>query len=276
MIISAALSLMLTAHTDSSAATPIATDLMMTRTVFRATSSSRAATGSRSAFESSDSKTPSTPHVSQQRPADWDGIWRDTGVIFSAQFVAGGIIYVLPESVSSWNNEQKRNSLKKYGNNFVHPAIDKDKFYINYIIHPYWGSTYYTRARERGLDKGASLLYATLVSTMFEFGAECFFEKPSIQDLLITPLAGTLLGATLIEPWRESIKRKPELRWYDHAALIATDPIGILSTGCEKLFGIRPAVSLDYSGSNAPTGATGSARIPEENRFLVVLTFPTD
>lgn len=180
--------------------------------------------------------------LSGGRNPDWNGIWRDTEILVGAQVVVTGIVYTLPESVSSWNRNQKKSSFKKYSRNFVDPVFDKDKFYLNYVFHPYWGATYYIRARERALDRQQSFVYSAIASTIFEFGIECFFEKPSFQDLIATPVAGSLIGAYLFEPWREAIRRKPELNWYDHAALVFTDPVGVLSSGVERLFDIKSPV----------------------------------
>lgn len=216
--------------------------------------------------------------VLEKRNPDWNGILRDSGVLFGAQAVAAGLTLLTPESFSGWSAEEKRNSFKKYGNNFVHPVIDKDKFYINYILHPYWGATYYTRARERGFDQGSSFLYSTLMSALYEFGSECFYEKPSIQDLIVTPVLGSVLGAYVFEPWRESIKRKPELRWYDHAALVATDPIGVLSLGFEKMFGLKPTIMIDYKvpqlQQKASMEAAGSTLASRNSGLGLVLQFP--
>lgn len=198
---------------------------------------------------------------------DWGGIWLDTGVILGSQIAAAGVTYVLPESFSGWSEEQKRSGFDKYWRNFGVPVMDKDKYYVNYIIHPYWGATYYTRGRERGLDKTSSFLYSVAMSTMFEYGAECFAEKPSIQDLIVTPVAGSLLGAYLFEPLRQSIKSKQELRWYDHALLVATDPIGLLSLGVEKMFGIESTVTVDYSISKVYSAGTGESAISSNVRL---------
>jgi hypothetical protein len=214
---------------------------------------------------------PSNETDGEKRTPDWDGIRRDSGIIVGSQFAVTGVLFLMPESVSSWSIEQKQNSSKKFASNFVHPVIDKDKFYINYILHPYWGAAYYTRARERGLDPTQSLVYSALLSAIYEFGVECIFEKPSIQDLIVTPGIGSLLGAFVFEPWRNSIKRKPELQWYDHAVLIVTDPIGILSDGFEKIFDIKPAITVDYSQEKRLAQST----VPSHsNRFDLVLTFP--
>jgi hypothetical protein len=214
---------------------------------------------------------PFTKSYGEIHSPDWDGIRRDTAIIVGSQFAVTGVLFLMPESVSSWSNEQKRNSSEKFASNFVHPVIDNDPFYINYILHPYWGAAYYTRARERGLDTTQSFLYSALLSTIYEFGVECIFEKPSIQDLIVTPGVGSLLGAFVFEPWRDSIKRKPELHWYDHVVLVVTDPIGVLSEGFEKVFAIKPAITIDYSQEKSISQSTITSH---GNRFDVVLTFP--
>ena len=236
---------------------------------FTASSSSRIIAVTPPAAES-----PQQPVVAEKSMTDWDGVRRDTAILFGAQVVAAGVTLMLPESVSGWSSADKQNSLKKYGNNFVHPVLDKDKFYINYILHPYWGATYYTRARERGLSKGESLVYSTVISTLYEFGAECFYEKPSIQDLIVTPVAGSLIGAYIFEPFRDSIRQKGELRWYDHAALAATDPIGLLSLGFEKMFGIKPTIKIEYTVPKLQKSSTGSTTASTGSRIGMVLQFP--
>lgn len=205
---------------------------------------------------------------------DWNGVWRDTGVFFGAQIVAVGIIYLMPESVSGWSREQKRDSFQEYGKNVGHPVMDNDKFYINYILHPYWGATYYTRARERGLGEGASFAYSTAISAMYEFGVESFFERPSLQDLIVTPVAGSLLGAYLFEPLRESIKRKVESRWYYDAMMVITDPVGVLSTRVERLTGRKSSVRIEYTPRQLQGLSADSQTVSRSNRISLLLEFP--
>lgn len=261
---------------DASGASGVATtqDAEIKKNIFANNTSARTKATAAPAAETDTHEKQAYKSVLENRAPDWDGIWRDSGVLFGAQAVAAGITLLAPESVSGWSPEEKRNSFKKYGNNFVHPVLDKDKFYINYVLHPYWGATYYTRTRERGFDKGSSFVYSTLMSALYEFGSECFYEKPSIQDLIVTPVAGSLLGAYIFEPWRESIKRKQELRWYDHAALVATDPIGVLSLGFEKLFGIKPTIMIDYKVPQLQRAATGSTVASRTSGPGVVMQFP--
>lgn len=225
------------------------------------------------AAETSAGESSTRTAVDGTRIPDWNGIWRDTGILFGSQIVVTGLLYIMPESVSGWSEEQKRDGLKNYADNVGHPVLDDDEFYINYILHPYWGATYYIRGRERGLDKGPSFIYSALISAMYEFGIESFFEKPSIQDLIVTPVGGSLLGALVFEPLRESIKRKQELRWYDHAALVVTDPVGLLSRGVERLFGIKSTITINYSAGHLQK-FSGSAT--KNNRIGVLWRFPVN
>jgi len=211
--------------------------------------------------------------LARDRAPDWGGLGRDAGIIAGAQLAAVAITYVLPESFSSWSKEDKKAGWSKYKKNVVHPVMDTDAFYINYILHPYWGATYYTRARERGMDVKYSVAYSFVLSAMYEFGTEAIAEKPSIQDLIATPLLGSLLGA-LIEPYRDSIKRKADLAWYDHAALILTDPLGVFSLGLEKMLGIKSTVMVNYSPPKKPDRSSGSALASNGSSLGVVMQFP--
>jgi hypothetical protein len=71
-------------------------------------------------------------------------------------------------------------------------VIDSDDAVTNYVFHPYWGAAYYIRARERGFGVLGSAVYSALLSTIFEFGVEAFFEQPSYQELIMSSIAGTL------------------------------------------------------------------------------------
>jgi hypothetical protein len=217
---------------------------------------------------------PSPAASAERRAPDWDGIWRDTVILAGAQAAAAAVLFVTPESVSNWSREDKKSTFRQYDNNFANPEVDDDQLYLNYVLHPYWGAAYYIRGRERGLDQASSFVFSALISAMYEFGIECIFENPSIQDLIVTPVAGSLLGAYVFEPWRESIKRKEELRWYDHAALIATDPIGLLSLGIEKWFGIESTITVRYSVPPVQRDSSMPAMAPGGSRIAVVMTVP--
>jgi hypothetical protein len=184
---------------------------------------------------------------------DWAGIGRDTAFFLGYQMVAIGITYLLPEDVSRWSEEQKDITLERWWDNVQHPVWDEDRWYLNYIGHPYFGATYYIRARERGFGVFGSFWYAALLSGLYEFGIEALFEQPSYQDLILTPVAGALIGAFIFEPLRQRIKSKPERRWYDHLGLIVTDPLGTANSIFERMLGIKAEMRVQF---RPPTLAT--------------------
>ena len=175
---------------------------------------------------------------------DWEGLKRDTWYFVGYQAVTVAVLYALPESQTNFDREDA--SLGKWHDNVTNPEWDKDDYFVNYVLHPYWGAAYYIRGRERGLSRWQSLGYSTLLSVIYEFGAEALFEPVSYQDLIITPLAGWLIGEYVFSPIRDSIKAKEEseLDLLDKTALVLTDPLGALNGLTDKLFGVETQVAL--------------------------------
>ena len=191
--------------------------------------------------------------VPPTRP-DWYGVGRDTAYFLGYQFSAIAVIYLAPESLSGWDREQKRNySFDKWRNNVSEPVWDGDRWWINYVLHPYWGGTYYIRARERGLDRAQSFWYAALLSTLWEYGAEALAEPVSAQDLVVTPIAGFFVGEYLLSPLRERIRAQPgPLDWSDKALLFMTDPLGVINAETDQLLGVKTTLQWQPIGIQSP------------------------
>jgi hypothetical protein len=174
--------------------------------------------------------------LDDQSPADFAGLRKDTAYFLGYQFFIVAALYYLPESVSAWTDGQKEKyDFEKWRYNVKHPHWDGDQFYINYILHPYWGMTYYTRGRERGLTETGAFWYSFGLSTLYEFGLEALFEPVSIQDVFVTPGVGSLMGY-YVEGVRREIKSQRDFSVWDKTILIATDPIGSLNTIVEGMF----------------------------------------
>ncbi len=109
------------------------------------------------------------------------------------------VLECLPEDATSWNRAEIRNvsPWKRWYNHVIKegPAWDHDKFYFNYFMHPYAGAVYFMAARSCGYGFWRSMLCSALISTIgWEFGIEACMERPSYQDLVITPVVGSCLG----------------------------------------------------------------------------------
>jgi len=172
---------------------------------------------------------------------DSDGLRRDTWYFLGYQWITIGILYVAPESVSGWTEEQKKGySLSIWWDNVKNPQLDSDDWYLNYLLHPYWGASYYVRARERGYDDTHAFLYSIMLSCMYEFGAEALFEEVSVQDLFITPIGGMFVGRWFMDVRSNIRERENELGYRttrDKWVWVLTDPLGSLNNGIDKLFG---------------------------------------
>lgn len=130
---------------------------------------------------------------------NWHRMWINTAVLSGAFVSTLLVLECLPEDATSWNREsiQSRPPLQRwYRNIFVlDPEIDHDNPVFNYILHPYAGAVYFMAARSCGFSFWGSLLYSAAVSTIgWEFGIEACMERPSYQDIVITPVVGSLLG----------------------------------------------------------------------------------
>jgi hypothetical protein len=212
---------------------------------------------------------------------DASGRRSDTLHFLSYQGASIVILYALPESVTGWTDEQKENySLKQWWDHVQNPVWDTDKFYLNYVLHPYWGAAYFVRSRERGYGEQASFWYAAALSASYEFGVEALFENPSIQDLIVTPVGGWLVGRYFMTV-RENILANAadvsELPFQQRAVLTLTDPLGAINRtvdgwfGLEQRFTIQPFVMTH--GVHAPAGDGVLPRVETEQVYGLTFTY---
>jgi hypothetical protein len=129
-------------------------------------------------------------------------LWFVTAETATVQFGAVLALSLLPGDTTAWGPGSITN-VWTFAQQGFH--LDNDHWYFNYVGHPLAGSEYYLLARNRGGSWTTSLTYAFAMSAVWELVTEGFYEQASIQDLLITPIGGAVLG---------------ELRWQLIQALI--------------------------------------------------------
>lgn len=139
------------------------------------------------------------PYSMTGRSYDWHRLWINTATLSGAFVGTLLVLECLPEDATSWNRAELQDVplFKRWHNHVIKkgPEWDHDKFYFNYILHPYAGAVYFMSARSCGFNFWQSLLYCSLISNVgWEFGIEAFMERPSYQDMLITPLVGSAIG----------------------------------------------------------------------------------
>lgn len=130
---------------------------------------------------------------------DWHRLWINTATLSGAFVGTLFVLECLPEDATSWNRSELQDIplFKRWHKHVIKkgPEWDHDKFYFNYILHPYAGAAYFMSARSCGFNFWKSALYSSIISTVgWEFGIEAFMERPSIQDIFVTPIVGSCIG----------------------------------------------------------------------------------
>jgi hypothetical protein len=92
---------------------------------------------------------------------------------------------------------RKNGSFSVYKKNFGKIVFDQDEPFWNWFVHPISGSQLYLLYRSFGHSRQSALSYTFLSSALFEFTIEIYTEPASLQDLIQTPLFGTVLGMGL-------------------------------------------------------------------------------
>ncbi len=129
----------------------------------------------------------------------WKRLWTNTALLGGAYVGTLLVLECLPEDATSWNRAalQKDPPEKRWFQNVFKrgPEWDHDNPIFNYVLHPYAGAAYFMAARSCGFNFWQSLLYSATISTVgWEFGIEACMERPSIQDIFVTPLVGSVFG----------------------------------------------------------------------------------
>ncbi|MCM1504138.1 MAG: DUF3943 domain-containing protein [Muribaculum sp.] len=163
----------------------------------------------------------------------WKRLWVNTAVLAGTFVSTLFVLECLPEDATSWNRAslQKDPPLKRWYNNVFKrgPEWDHDKIIFNYVLHPYAGAVYFMSARTCGFNYWRSLLYCTCVSTIgWEYGIEACMERPSIQDLFITPIIGSLFGEGFYRAKRHIVSHDYSLlgsKIIGNAVVFLIDPV---------------------------------------------------
>ncbi|WP_455202804.1 DUF3943 domain-containing protein [Kaarinaea lacus] len=168
-------------------------------------------------------------------------LWNVSKVVFVGGFAVMGVILLLPEDISKWDKSElgEGQLIDKWWENVkAGPVWDNDKWYVNYIGHPYFGGVYYQGARKSGYNQWNSMVYSALMSTFYwEYGVEAFAEVPSIQDLVVTPLGGWIYGEWAHHKEQE-IRARGGTAWgsktWGSISLFLLDPLGSIDTWVRK------------------------------------------
>jgi len=194
---------------------------------------------------------------------DWRRLGYTSSMYVGATVIAFGVLWIMPESTTNWNKEEMREKgiLWKWKENVkAGPVMDKDNWVLNWITHPYCGGIYYMTARSNGFTVLESFGYSTIMSTFFwEYGIEAFAEIPSIQDLIITPVVGSVMGEGFFYAKKTILKHDKKVlqsKFLGMTTLFLIDPFNTILDG----FGYKEKVKTQMN--LAPVGVNQFSKAP--------------
>ena len=161
----------------------------------------------------------------------------------------------MPESFTHWDKEamKEQGMFYKWKENVkAGPVWDEDDFTMNYLAHPYCGGVYYMTARSSGFNIFESFSYSVVMSTFFwEYGIEAFAEIPSVQDLVVTPVLGSVVGEIFFITKKRIVRHDKKVlnsRFLGITSLFIIDPFNTVLDG----FGYKEKVKTQMN--IAPVG----------------------
>lgn len=101
---------------------------------------------------------------------------------------------------------------------------DHNHWAINFYGHPYQGAYYFMAGRSAGYDFYSAFFGAFLGSYTWEMFAET--EYPSINDLLVTSVGGSMYGEVLYRLSRKLHGTEDYATWYRRMGAFALQPMG--------------------------------------------------
>ena len=143
------------------------------------------------------SKKANSPLLRNEHAGIWKKIGRAELFIGGIELFGMAVLIALPKEITKWSDDWAQDALRNLKRAFTTtPVWDKDDWPLNYIGHPIAGSYYYNALRSQNATRFQSFLFSTAQSFIWEYIIEGVAEKPSTQDLIITPVVGSLLGET--------------------------------------------------------------------------------
>jgi hypothetical protein len=151
-------------------------------------------------------------------------------LIGGAELVGITALILTPKKITGWSPDWTQDAW----NNMRHslsmlPVWDKDDWQINYVGHPIAGSFYYNSLRSQNASIFHSFLFATAQSFIWEYIIEATAEKPSTQDLIVTPVVGSILGESVHRLTMNM--RRNGFNFFEKVLVLFFNPLFVMNNG---------------------------------------------
>jgi hypothetical protein len=153
-----------------------------------------------------------------------------SGLVFGYEALSLCILYASPYSFSNWCRPNAYSYRENMKTAFTKPpVIDHDNWYINYLGHPYQGACAYNAVRSQGAKFWQAGLFALGHSMAWEYLIESGNERPSVQDIIVTPVVGSLVGELIHQATLGMAKKG--FTWYEGIFVCVFNPMFAINNG---------------------------------------------
>lgn len=188
------------------------------------------------------SKQSTIPLLRNEHAGIWKKIGRAELFIGGVELLGMTVLICLPKEVTKWSHDWAQDAWRNMKRSFsTLPVWDKDDWQLNYIGHPIAGSYYYNALRSQNASRIHSFLFATAQSFIWEYFIEGMAEKPSVQDLIVTPIAGYVLGETTHQLTMNM--RRNGFNFFEKVFVLIFNPMFVINNGFGPRF--NPVKSTD-------------------------------
>ena len=175
-------------------------------------------------------KQSNTPLLRNQNAGIWKKIGRAELFIGGAELFGVTVLMLSPKEVTGWSTDWAQDAWRNVKRSLATPPVwDDDDWQLNYIGHPVAGSYYYNSLRSQHASIFHSFLFATAQSCIWEYFIEATAEKPSTQDLIVTPIVGSILGESIHQLTMNM--RRNGFNFFEKVFVIILNPMFVLNNG---------------------------------------------
>jgi len=180
------------------------------------------------------SKQSPVPYLRNEQAGIWKKIGRAELFIGGIEVVGMVVLISMPKEVTKWSHDWAQDAWRNLKRSFsTLPVWDKDDWALNYIGHPIAGSYYYNALRSQNASRFHSFLFSTAQSFIWEYFIEGMAERPSAQDLFVTPVVGSLLGEST--HMLTMSMRRNGFNFFEKVFVLLFNPMFVINNG----FGTR-------------------------------------
>jgi Domain of unknown function (DUF3943) len=176
------------------------------------------------------SKRSNLPLLRNEHAGIWKKIGRAEIFIGGAELLGITVLMILPKEVTKWSPDWAQDAWRNMKRSLSAPPVwDDDDWQLNYIGHPIAGSYYYNSLRSQNASIFHSFLFATAQSFIWEYFIEATAEKPSTQDIIVTPIAGAILGESTHRLTMNM--RRNGFNFFEKVFVVVFNPMFVLNNG---------------------------------------------